>query len=77
MTSDNKSTAPFQGYGSKFILAALEDDDTSQDAICDPRKELRDYLESPREPDVSDPIKWWGVSKSFPLLAFLFSNGKF
>jgi len=56
---------PFQGYGSNFILSTLSNSSSQQDTAQDPRKELCDYLESPWEPDVHDPIKWWGVSIHF------------
>jgi hypothetical protein len=56
-----ESPAAFKGYGANWILSSLEESSTSSNsAIPDPRKELLDYLESPREA-TTNPIKWWGV----------------
>jgi len=53
------------GYGSNFILSALGGSSSSENLAEDSRKELRDYLESPRDINIKDPIKWWGVGVLF------------
>ena len=53
------------------MLMALGDD-SDDDDISDPRKELNDYLESKREEPREGLVEWWGVSvlahyHTFPL----------
>lgn len=63
---------PFaHGYGSNFILSALSSASSLESIIEDPRKELRDYLESPRDIYATNPIKWWGVSNLSRFLSIL------
>ena len=65
------STSSFHGYGSTFIKSTLEKSLGPQETtVQDPRKELCDYLKSPLE-HVSDPVKWWGVSKPVSFYAGL------
>jgi hypothetical protein len=53
---------PFKGYGANWILSSLKDGSAEELVPDDPRKELLDYLNSPREGEQDlDPIKWWGV----------------
>ena len=53
------------GYRSNFILLALGASSLLESIAEDSRKELCDYLESPRDINVKDPIKWWGVGYLF------------
>jgi len=56
-------------YGSNFFLAILRKSASfQQENIVDPKKELRDYLETPLELNVKDLVKWWGISMCFMLL---------
>ena len=57
------------GYGSNFILATLRKSASfQQENMVDPKKDLRDYLETLLELDVKDPVKWWRVSMHLMLL---------
>jgi len=57
------------GYGSNFILVTLRKSTSfQQENMVDPKKELRDYLETLLEFDVKDLVKWWRVSMRFMLL---------
>jgi hypothetical protein len=51
---------PFHGYGANWILSSLKKSSSWTEDGQDPRKELNDYLTSPRE-ETTNPIKWWGV----------------
>ena len=51
------------GYGSNWMQQALEDDSDNED-ILDPRKELTAYLELKREELNEGIVEWWGVSLS-------------
>jgi len=55
------SNASTVGYGSNWMLLALGDD-SGDEGISDPRKELNDYLESKREELREGLVEWWGVS---------------
>jgi hypothetical protein len=57
---------PFKGYGANWILSSLKDASAEELVPGEPRKELLDYVNSPREAAQDgeqelDPIKWWGV----------------
>jgi len=66
---ESAGDVPFLGgYRSNFILSALGASSSLKSIAEDSRKELRDYLESPRDINVKDPIKWWGVGYLFWLL---------
>jgi hypothetical protein len=57
---------PFKGYGANWILSSLKDTSAEELVPGDSRKELLDYINSPREAAQDreqelDPIKWWGV----------------
>ncbi|KIL56257.1 hypothetical protein M378DRAFT_89621, partial [Amanita muscaria Koide BX008] len=71
--AQNKSedaTKVLQGYGSNFILSALSRSSSQQSVIHDPRKELNDYLNSPRDETVTNPVRWWGYhSQQYPTLS--------
>ncbi|KIL54069.1 hypothetical protein M378DRAFT_19230 [Amanita muscaria Koide BX008] len=63
MNANDHSTdhsKPFHSYGSSFIISTLSRPASQQDITQDPQKELRDYLESPQDPNATDPVKWWG-----------------
>ena len=45
-----------------FIQVAVRGRVDSERAGRNPRQELLDYLSSPLDPSVEDPILWWGVS---------------
>lgn len=34
----------------------------SEQKVHDPYQELKQYLNSSLEPDITDPVKWWRVS---------------
>ena len=55
----------FHGYSSNFILSTLSSSLSEQSAVNDPRKELHEYLDSPRDATVTNPVKWWGVSSLY------------
>ena len=44
-----------------FIQAAVRGRVESERVGRNPRQELLDYLNSPLDPNVDDPILWWGV----------------
>ena len=44
-----------------FIQAAVRGRVESERAGRNPRQELLDYLNSPLDPNVDNPILWWGV----------------
>jgi hypothetical protein len=44
-----------------FIQAAVRGCVESERAGRNPHQELLDYLNSPLDPNVDDPILWWGV----------------
>jgi hypothetical protein len=63
---ESAGDVPFLGgYGSNFILSALGASSSLESIAEDSRKKLHDYLESPRDINVKDPIKWWGVGYLF------------
>jgi hypothetical protein len=49
------------GYGSNWMQRSL-DDDSDDDDIPDPHKELNEYLDSKREDRQEGLVEWWGVS---------------
>jgi len=51
-----------KGFAMSFIQAAVRGRVDSERAGRNPRQELLDYLSSPLDPSVEDPILWWGVS---------------
>jgi hypothetical protein len=51
-----------KGFAMSFIQAAVRGCVESERAGCNPRQELWDYLTSPLDPAVDNPILWWGVS---------------
>jgi hypothetical protein len=56
----------FKGYGANWILSSLKDASAEELVSDNPRKELLDYINSPREVAQDgeqdlDPVKWWGV----------------
>jgi hypothetical protein len=50
-----------KGFVMSFIQAAVCGRVESKRTGSNPRQELFDYLTSSLEPDVDDPILWWGV----------------
>jgi hypothetical protein len=55
------SPVKLKGFAMSFIQAAVCGRVESERAGCNPRQELLDYLSSPLDPSVEDPILWWGV----------------
>ena len=51
-----------KGFAMSFIQAAVRGRVESERAGRNPRQELLDYLSSPLDPSIEDPILWWGVS---------------
>jgi hypothetical protein len=48
-------------YGSNWMQMSL-DDDSDNEGIHDPCKELTDYLESKHKEQKEGLVEWWGVS---------------
>jgi hypothetical protein len=51
-----------KGFARSFIQAAVRGRVESEQAGHNPHQELWDYLTSPLDPAVDNPILWWGVS---------------
>ena len=51
-----------KGFAMSFIQAAVCGRVESECVGHNPRQELQDYLTSPLDPAVDNPILWWGVS---------------
>ena len=51
-----------KGLAMSFIQAAVRGHVESERAGHNPRQELLDYLSSPLDHNIEDPILWWGVS---------------
>ena len=51
------------GYRSNWIQQSLDDNSDNED-ILDPCKELNEYLDSKCEEQKEDLVEWWGVSHS-------------
>ena len=51
-----------KGFAMSFIQAAVRGHVESECAGHNPCQELLDYLSSPLDPSIEDPILWWGVS---------------
>ena len=74
MTESNENSSFLSGYGTNFILLALGAYSSLESIAEDSRKELREYLKSPRDVNVRDPIKWWRIDYLFWLLFHLWSD---
>ncbi|KAG6819653.1 hypothetical protein H0H93_009827 [Arthromyces matolae] len=61
--SETTSTLPtkHRGYGASWVQDAIKQRLQNEVTTYDPHKELNDYLNSPLETDVIDPVQWWGV----------------
>jgi hypothetical protein len=46
------------------MLDAISSQVQADNAVQSPRAELIAYLESPLEPNITDIVRWWGVSGS-------------
>ena len=51
-----------KGFTMSFIQAAVRGRVESERAGRNPCQELLDYLSSPLDPSIEDPILWWGLS---------------
>ena len=52
------------------MRAAVQSRMRTEAVSHDPHKELKDYLESPLETSVEDPVRWWGYHQTqYPTLA--------
>ena len=62
-TADTMAGSPVKpkGFAMPFIQAAVRGRVESERVGRNPRQELLDYLNSPLDPNVDDPILWWGV----------------
>jgi len=55
------SPVKLKGFAMSFIQAAVCGHVESECAGHNPHQELLDYLSSPLDPSIEDPILWWGV----------------
>lgn len=49
-----------------FIQAAVREQVESEQVGRNPHQELLDYINSPLEIGIEDPVQWWGVSNLYP-----------
>lgn len=52
-----------KGFAMSFIQAAVRGRVELERASRNPRQELEDYINSPLEINISDPVRWWGVCR--------------